>query len=64
MNGLHGEERQFQEGEREQAKRASLGEVKGSISGRVDAKALHEDLQSLGFTPSLTKPKMGKEVGR
>ena len=27
-------------------------------------KTLHEDLESLGFTPSLAKPKMGKEIGR
>ena len=30
----------------------------------MDAKALQDDLQSLGFTPSLAKPEMGKEVGR
>ena len=30
----------------------------------MDAKALEEDLQSLGFTPSLAKPETGKEVGR
>ena len=29
----------------------------------MDAKALQEDLQSLGFTPSLAKPEIGKEVG-
>ena len=29
----------------------------------MDAKALQDDLQSLGFTPSLAKPEMGKEVG-
>ena len=27
------------------------------------ARALQEDLQSLGLTPSLAKPEMGKEVG-
>ena len=26
----------------------------------MDAKALQDDLQSLGFTPSLAKPEMGK----
>ena len=31
------------------------------VSGR---KALQDDLQSLGFTPDLAKPKMGKEVGK
>ena len=30
----------------------------------MDAKAFQEDLQSLGFTPSLAKPEMGKGVGR
>ena len=68
----HGEEREdstvkegrFQGGEREQARRASLGDVEGSESGASRHKALLEDLQSLGFTPSLVKPKMEKEVGR
>ena len=54
----------FQGGEGGQAKKASLGEVEGSMSGSVDAKALQDDLQSLGFTPSLAKPEMGKEVER
>ena len=30
----------------------------------MDAKALQVDLQGFGFTPSLAKPEMGKEVGR
>ena len=30
----------------------------------MDAKALQDDLPSLGFTPSLAKPEIGKEVGR
>ena len=47
-----------------QARRASLREVEGSMSGRVDAKALQNNLQSLGFTSSLAKPEIGKEVGR
>ena len=47
-----------------QARRASLGEVEECMSGWVDAKALQDDLQSLGFTPSLAKPEMGKKVGR
>ena len=33
-----------------QAKRASLGEVGKSMSEGVDAKALQEDQESLGFT--------------
>ena len=67
----HGEEKvdskamegRFLGGEGEQAKRVSI-EVEGSMSGRVDAKACQEDLQSLGFTPSLAKPEMGKEFKR
>ena len=30
----------------------------------MDAKALQDDLQSPGFTPSLSEPEMEKEVGR
>ena len=30
----------------------------------MDARALQDDLQSLGFTPSLAKPEIGKEIGR
>ena len=54
----------FQGGEVGQVKRASLGEVKASMSERVNAKALQNDLQSLGLTPNLDKPEMGKEFGR
>ena len=57
-------EGRFQRGEGGQARRASLGEVEGSMGRRIDAKALQEDLQSLGFTPSLAKPEMGEEFGR
>ena len=57
-------EGRFQIGKGEQARRASLGEVDTGISGCVDAKALQDNLQSLGFNPSLAKPKIGKEVGR
>ena len=57
-------EGRFQGGQGGQATRASLEQVEGSMSGRVEAKALQDDLQSLGFTPSLAKPEMGKEVGR
>ena len=53
-------EGRFQGGQGGQARRASLEQVEGSMSAWVDAKAL----QSLGFTPSLAKPEMGKEVGR
>ena len=47
-----------------QARRASHEEVEGSMSGRKDAKALQDDLQSLGFTSSLAKPEIGKKIGR
>ena len=48
----HGEERvdstvkeaRFQGGKGEQARRSSLGDVEGSMSGWVDAKALQDDL--------------------
>ena len=57
-------ESRFQEGKEGQARRASLEQVEGSMGGRVDAKALEDNLQSLGFTPSLAKPEIEKEVGR
>ena len=57
-------ESRFRGGEGGQARRASLGDVKGIISGWVDAKALQKDVESLGFIPGLTKPEMAKEVGR
>ena len=43
-------EDRFQGGEEGQARRASLKKVEGSMSGWVGAKALQEDVQSLGFT--------------
>ena len=49
-------EGRFQGGMRRQARRASLEQAEGSMSGWVDAKALQDDLQSLGFTLSLAKP--------
>ena len=57
-------EGRFQGGKGGQATRASLEQVEGSMSGWVDTRALQDDLQSLGFTPSLAKPEIGKEVGR
>ena len=62
--GLDREEGRFQGGQGGQATRASLGQVEGSMSESVDARALLDDLQSLGFTPSLAKPEIRKEVGR
>ena len=29
----------------------------------MDAKAFQEDLKSLGFTPSIAKPEMGRKLG-
>ena len=57
-------EGRFQGDKGGQARRTFLEQVEGSMSGWVDAKALLDDLQSLGFTPSLANPEMGKEVGR
>ena len=56
----------FQGGEGGQARKAFLEkeEEEGSMSGWVNAKALQDDLQSLGSTSCLAKPKMEKEVGR
>ena len=56
-------EGRLQGGDGGQARRTSPVEVEGSMNGRVDAKALQMDLQSLGFTPSLAKPEIEKEVG-
>ena len=55
-------EDRFQRGEKAHARSSSLGGVGGDNSKWVDAKALQEDLQSLGFTSSLDKSEMGKEV--
>ena len=50
-------ESRFQGGKGGQA-RAFLGETEGSMSRRVEARALQDNLQSLGFTPSLAKPEI------
>ena len=57
-------EGRFQREKGGKARRASLEQVAGSMSRCVGAKALQDDLQSLGFTPSLAKPEIGNEVGR
>ena len=57
-------ESRFQGGQGGASKKSPQGEVEESMSGWKDAEALQDDLQSLGFTPSLTKPEMEKEVGR
>ena len=57
-------ERGLQSGEGRQAKRTFL-EVVGNMSRYVNAKALQEDLQSLGFTPrqpNLKWKRLGDEV--
>ena len=54
----------FQGGEGGKARKVFLGKEEGSMSGWVNAKALQDDLQSLGSTLCLAKPKMEKEVGR
>ena len=63
VNSTVNEER-FQGGKEGQAKRTSLEQVEGSMSRSLDVKSLQDDLQSLGFTPSLAKPEIEKEVGR
>ena len=57
-------EGRFQGGQGGQARTASAEQVEGSMSGRVDAKALQNVLQSLDFTPSLANLEIGKDVGR
>ena len=55
-------EGRFQRGKR--ASKKSLPRSRGKHEQDVDAKALQDNLQILGFTPSLAKPEIGKEVGR
>ena len=57
-------EGEFQGGKAGQARRVFLREAEGSTSGWLDAKALQDNQQSLGFTPSLAKPEMEKKVRR
>ena len=57
-------EGRFQGGQGAQARRASLRRDRRRYERVSDAKALQDDLQSLGFTPSLAKPEIGNEVGR
>ena len=67
----HGEERvdftvqkgRFQGREEGHAKKTSLAVVENSISRRVVAKALQEDLERVDFTPSLPKPEIKKKLG-
>ena len=48
---------------RGEAKRACLKDEGETMSGWVNAKTLQENLKSIHFTMTLTKSKMGKEVG-
>ena len=57
-------EGRFQERDSRKARRASLAEVKGSMSCVSGRKALRDDLWSLGFTPILAKPEMEKGIGK
>ena len=61
--GLHSKGKRVP-GRREGTRKRTSLEVLESMSGRVDAKDLQEDQKSLGFTSSLAKPKMEKEIGR
>ena len=62
--GLHRERRQIPR-RKGRASKKSLPRTKRRKHERVrDAKALQDDLQSLGFTPSLANPEIGNEVGR
>ena len=62
-NEPHAEERWVPGRGGEQMQRAFVWKVGESMGGRVNAKCLKEDLESLSFTLSLAKPKIGKEVG-
>ena len=62
--GLHSEERKISRRNGRASKKSLPMRSERKyvwVSGR---KALQDDLQNLGFTPDLTKPEMGKEVGR
>ena len=62
--GLYGEQRQIPR-KKARASKKSLPRTSRRKHGRVSGRksSLQDDLQSLGFTPSLAKPKIGK-VGR
>ena len=61
--GLHREGRQITR-RKGRASKKSLTRTSRRKHTQVDAKPLQDDVQSLGFTPSLAKPETGKEVGR
>ena len=63
-SGLHSERRQIPRRKERASKNSFPRKCRKKherVSGR---KSSQDDLQSLGFTPSLAKPEMGKKVGR
>ena len=62
--GLHSEKRQVLSRKGKEIKKNLPRRSRRKYEGSVDAKAFQEDKQSLGFTPSLAKPIMGKGIGR
>ena len=60
--GLTVNKGRFQGGEGGHAKKTSLREVEENRREWVDATVLQEELECLGFTPSLTNPE--REKGR
>ena len=46
------------------SKKSLPGESRRKHQRMSRRNTLQDDLQSLGFTPSLAKPEIGKEVGR
>ena len=61
--GLHSEGRRIPR-RKGRASKKSLPRTSRRRHERVSGQALQDALQSLGFTPSLAKPEIGKEVGR
>ena len=61
---LHGEGRRVPGRRKRESKEKFPKRSRRKHERVVDAKALQDDLQKLGFTPSLAKPEMGNEVGR
>ena len=62
--GLHSEGGQIPRRKGSANKKSLARRSRRRYQPGVDAKALQDDLQNLGFTPSLAKPEIGKEVGR
>ena len=62
--GLHRERRQIPRWKKRVSKKSFPRTSRRKHERMSGRKALQDDLQSLGFTPSLVKPEIGKEVGR